>query len=509
MTRAAIALALLLGAGCSALVGGETPPTRRCVPAAEGDTDPCAFLGEGWRCVVTSGEGVGECASPRPSVPEICGNDIDDDQDGATDEGSVEVCDQTDNDCDTRIDEEIDLDEDGYAGCEGSMFAVDCDDTNPQIHPEVADVCDGIDNDCDPATLDGSSQCMAPQICMPPEGCVEVTCATSPGLCDPTLEFCDMGVEPAVCRNRDTSCLGTGGPCVGATPICDPDTGECAAPQPDGTPCLTDAQCVSTLCVPNGALRLTRDDVGGDGVCSRLCCTNADCASGQTCWDSGSGSRVCVPDAFIAADPPSTPSCSVESDCSGSDLCRGVVEDVHRVPQRVTTGCGNAVFSRLSCPGLTCSRYDGSCSLGGGCYWDECNGGAECSTGMCFGRRCREACGSDDDCVNLVGRPDGACVHVSTFLSNNLHTLQVCSYEGGAGVGATCGSHGECASHACVDDLGRDVVPAGEPSDRVCRRVCCSDSQCTQAEQCRPTFISGRYESLCLPRRTFGAGGGG
>ena len=40
-------------------------------------------------------------------------------------------------------DEVPDQDEDGYPLDE------DCDDTNPDIHPDVIELCDGLDNDCD------------------------------------------------------------------------------------------------------------------------------------------------------------------------------------------------------------------------------------------------------------------------------------------------------------------------------------------------------------------------
>jgi hypothetical protein len=41
----------------------------------------------------------------------------------------------------------IDNDQDGYG--EGTMCrGADCDDTNPAIHPGVAELCDGLDNDC-------------------------------------------------------------------------------------------------------------------------------------------------------------------------------------------------------------------------------------------------------------------------------------------------------------------------------------------------------------------------
>ena len=80
----------------------------------------------------------------------------------------AEVCDGIDNDCDEDIDEYasdreffyIDADGDTYAGdwvfaCEAPVSAVeaesilDCDDDDPEVHPDAVEACDGDDDDCD------------------------------------------------------------------------------------------------------------------------------------------------------------------------------------------------------------------------------------------------------------------------------------------------------------------------------------------------------------------------
>ncbi len=111
-----------------------------------------------------------DVSTPTPVV------DLDDDGYGADQDcddqnanvypGAEEVCDRLDNDCDTRVDEEVtssyylDADGDGYGtdavvveACsepegyvEGSG---DCDDGEAAVYPGAVEVCDHVDNDCD------------------------------------------------------------------------------------------------------------------------------------------------------------------------------------------------------------------------------------------------------------------------------------------------------------------------------------------------------------------------
>lgn len=62
-----------------------------------------------------------------------------------------EVCDGIDNDCDARIDEDFDLDRDGYydpIACSLTDHPLDCNDDNAAVYPGNEELCDGLDNDC-------------------------------------------------------------------------------------------------------------------------------------------------------------------------------------------------------------------------------------------------------------------------------------------------------------------------------------------------------------------------
>ena len=107
-----------------------------------------AYLILGGPCMDGDGDGFQDCTD--------C-----DDGEAAVHPGAPEACDGLDNDCNGEVDDEVDLDGDGWwpLDCGGD----DCDDADPGVHPDAAEDCeDDIDNDCDGAIDDEDPDCASP-----------------------------------------------------------------------------------------------------------------------------------------------------------------------------------------------------------------------------------------------------------------------------------------------------------------------------------------------------------
>ncbi len=212
-----------------------------------------------------------------PGAAEVCGDQIDNDCDGLTDEdtdedndgftvcggdcddrfaqinpAAAEVCDAFDNNCNDQVDEGFDLDGDFATVCAG-----DCDDTNPNISPFRREICgDNLDNDCD-GTVDNDTDLDGDGFTTCDGDCNDYNSAVYPGapeVCDGHDNDCNGRVDEGFDVDRDTfaTCFGD---CNDADPAIHPFAPEVV----DGQ----DNNC-------NGATDEGQDDNDGDGF-SYLC----------------------------------------------------------------------------------------------------------------------------------------------------------------------------------------------------------------------------------------------
>jgi len=191
----------------------------------------------------------------------VCGLVDCDDTDPNVHPGATEVCDGKDTNCDgVRWQTDYDRDGDGVPGCAG-----DCNDTDPTIYPGALELCDGKDNNCDNTIpiderdLDGDGV----RACDNPPDCNDTDATSYPG----ATEVCGDG--------KDNNCNGS------------VDEVGCVCPDRDGDG-HSDAACGGDDCddsnsaIYPGAAEMCTDGV--DNNCNgQVDCSEATCTTDPTC----------------------------------------------------------------------------------------------------------------------------------------------------------------------------------------------------------------------------------
>jgi hypothetical protein len=330
---------------------------------------------EGGTVVCSAGGLATECSSAAIAEPEICGNSVDDDCDGATDEGCSEH----------------DLDGDGFGADTG-----DCNDADAGVFPGAPEPCcsrtlqgqPGALGACDKNCDESVDFCAATDVdedgYSPPEDCDDGDSAVYPGAPEP----CGDGVDQD-CDGADLSCGGlvdADEDGFGADVDC--DDGDSA--RYPGAPELCDG--VDQDC--DG-----QTDEGNPG-------TNGGEACGESAGACVPGKRVCVNGPTDGLSPGMIACLGgtgpVDETCDGVDEdCDGATDEAFSVGGQVVGGvcdgggaCGQGIVECASATAARCSTSPGG-SQGGGAGEETCNG-------------------VDDDCdgtidEGLAGLADSGC----------------------------------------------------------------------------------------------------
>jgi MYXO-CTERM domain-containing protein len=407
---------------------GDTNSDGTSCGPGDVNVDEEPLLTSGYPC----GTDVGACVSGLTccmnSTPSCCGetaplqelcNCIDDDCNGATDEGGFTDCFTLGDGCDP-----------GTGICKGicQLGKSECRDTDPgpgcvagagdclgERGPDT-ELCNCIDDNCDGSTDEDV-------VCAGGGRCENCTCPTD---CDPLVEFpcplgfncecgvtgdCDCGAgaatDPGCADNwfcQVDVCLGV--VCSDACQYCDPDSGGTCQPLCGSglIVCQSWEECVCNTCVDVSCTGTTGTKCDENEVCNpitHLCeadpCVTAGCGDGEYCrtdGECGEGDAVCVP---------ACPECGDDERC----VCGQCVADpcANSACAQTQACCDGKCISNpclaLGCPGPDCECGTGQvCNkCTGGCEVDtcqqiECPGDTVCRGGECVPRRVAEGAGT-------------------------------------------------------------------------------------------------------------------
>jgi hypothetical protein len=429
-------------------------------------------------------------------------------------EGSVrsEICNDLDDDCDTRIDEDFPnkgaacdngllgaCKGTGALGCKADGTGLQCNITNPGASP-TAEVCNNADDDCDGKIDEGLT------------GCV---CNPAPEICDGIDQNCN-GIPDDGVGSRGCAITNSFGTCPGTqacapTPGCTGDAcyGACSGQTPAAETC--DGQ-----------------DNNCDGVCDGF---NQDCSNYPVPKSPASNNlgdpshnpipqNVCHPGQMLC--PSSCGASNSFGACTGEvlgcnpaqdgsihcDTCNGLDDDCDNQidedfnPQDCSTNCGvgqtQCVNGQIVCnsnPATdddTCNGVD-----------DDCDGNVDedwvCDPSpTCTGANCC-SCGTGTTCeINQCINGNVTCTQTQPIDPEQCNCNDD-DCDGNVDENVTCGAGGACVQCQCAFPCGEGEFPCpqgktcdmsmGSPGYCVtdpCYNVSCATDGNGNAQVCHP-----------------------
>ncbi|MFT3709661.1 MAG: MopE-related protein [Archangium sp.] len=372
-----------------------------------------------------------------------------------------------------------DLDRDGFSPPD------DCDDSDPAIHPGVAERCtDGVDNDCNGArdcvdTTCDLQNCGTGAVCMSAV-CVETNCSDrADGDRDGTIDCADSD-----CATKACSLSGTGASCVGT-------------------------RCVEQMSACNNGVD---DDQDGETDCRDSDCLGASCGTGGTCVaavDGGAPARCLEPNETLCGDGAdndgdnaidcmdtdcNTHACNDSNACTTGETCMGMT-------------CGGGTMTVCNMPASACFAPNGVCNPSDG----QCRYSPVAAMTMCVdGDPCTEPdrCDGDGGCTSspkMCPPPPSGCfaagVCQASLDGGCTYAVMAgngCSDNNNCTVGDSCGADGGCASGSlvtCTPAECRTFTAGSCDTNGVCQfgnagpGTTCDGGSCNGSGVCVPTGV--------------------